>query len=309
MREDFWTLSIIPHCGKSPKTYTLCRWHIYVLIASSALMVMVLTLLIYGQLKSYSGEWKIEAVLAENQALLSRLGEMETKIAEFEERMEGITTAEERFREIAGLYGIEPEVREVGIGGPSVSSHEREGLAWLEESTGDKIENTDERLSKLFRRVDLVYQSLVESIDQMEYNHDKFSRTPSIWPTRGRISSRYGARAHPIFGGVRPHEGIDIDAPKGTPIMAAAGGRVIRAGWKVGYGLTLLIDHDYGYRTFYAHCSKLKVKRGDLVERGEIIALVGNTGVTTGPHLHYEVMIDGVSKNPSNYILGDAVPD
>jgi murein DD-endopeptidase MepM/ murein hydrolase activator NlpD len=234
---------------------------------------------------------------------------MESKVAEFEERMEGVTTAEEHFREIAGLSGIEPEVREVGIGGPSVRSSEWETETWLDESTGDQIKDTDEKISKLFRRVDLVYQSLVESIDQMEYNYDKFSRTPSIWPTRGRISSKYGARAHPIFGGVRPHEGIDIYAPKGTPIMATAGGRVVRAGWKVGYGLTLLIDHDYGYRTFYAHCSKLKAKRGDLVNRGEIIALVGNTGVTTGPHLHYEVMIDGVSKNPSNYILGDSVPD
>jgi len=272
-------------------------------------MVSAMTLLAYGLQRRYSEEWELEAVLVENQALHSRLSDMEERVAEFDERLKGVTKVEENFREIAGLSGIEAEVREVGVGGPSVNSHDLKDTVWLDETTGDRIDITDERLSTLFRRSDLVYQSLVESVEQMEYNRRKFSRTPSTWPTSGRISSGFGARPHPIFGSIRPHEGIDIYAAKGTPIRATADGQVIRAGWKVGYGLTLLIDHDYGYRTFYAHCSKLKKKKGDLVKRGEIIALVGNTGVTTGPHLHYEVRIDGKSVNPSNYILGEAVPD
>jgi len=91
--------------------------------------------------------------------------------------------------------------------------------------------------------------------------------------------------------------------------MATAGGKIIRTGWRVGYGLTIVIDHEYGYRTLYAHCSRTKKNKGDIVERGDVIALVGNTGVTTGPHLHYEVIVNGKNVNPANYILGNAIPD
>jgi murein DD-endopeptidase MepM/ murein hydrolase activator NlpD len=248
-------------------------------------------------------------VMRENKVLRTRLNEIEEMLVGFEEQMESISTTEMQFREVAGLAGIDPEVRKAGIGGPGMDFRAMEDLSWLDSSSEETLIASNERLSELTRRADLVFQSLIESVEQMEFNNEKFTRTPSIWPTSGRISSRYGVRAHPIFGGVRPHEGIDIYASRGTPIVATADGRVVRAGWKVGYGLTMLIDHDFGYETFYAHCSKLKKKKGDRVKRGDVVALVGNTGITTGSHLHYEVMLDGKSVDPSNYILGHTIPD
>jgi murein DD-endopeptidase MepM/ murein hydrolase activator NlpD len=309
VREDFWTLSIIPHCGRAPRVYRVSRWHLYFATGLGGLLLMTLFLLGYSHVRLSGEERDFRSVMLENQALRGRLAEMESRVVSFEEKMERMTNADERFREIAGLAGIDPEVREVGVGGAGASPGRHRESAWLRESTGLRIEATEAALERLNRRADLVYQSLVETVDQMEYNQEKFARTPSIWPTDGSISSRYGARQHPIYGGVRPHNGVDIYAGKGTPIRATADGKVVRAGWEVGYGLSLVVDHGYGFRTFYAHCSKLKKKVGDTVRRGDIIALVGNTGVTTGTHLHYEVLVDGKSVNPANYILGDAIPD
>ncbi len=309
MRENFWTLSIIPHCGKSPRIFRISRRHICIFTSSVSLLILSLAFFAYGFYSRRTSDREMSEMLRENQVLQTRLNEIERMVAGFEEQMESITTTEIQFREIAGLAGIEPEVRKAGIGGPGMDFRAMEDLSWLDNSSGETLIASNERLSTLTRRADLVFQSLVESVEQMEYNNEKFARTPSIWPTSGRISSRYGVRAHPIFGGVRPHEGIDIYASRGTPIVATADGRIVRAGWKVGYGLTMLIDHDFGYKTFYAHCSKLKKKKGDSVKRGEVIAMVGNTGITTGSHLHYEVMIDGKSVDPSNYILGHAIPD
>lgn len=110
------------------------------------------------------------------------------------------------------------------------------------------------------------------------------------------ISSPFGFR----WG--RPHQGIDMAAPSGTPIVAAEGGKVVFSGWKQGYGSFVALDHGYGYVTHYAHCSKILVKVGDKVKKGQLIAKVGNTGRSTGPHLHFEVVAKGVHQNPSKFI-------
>jgi len=130
---------------------------------------------------------------------------------------------------------------------------------------------------------------------------------PSVLPTRGYITSRYGYRTDPFTGSVKFHRGIDILAPKGTPIYAPADGRVLSVRKTRGYGLTLKIDHGNGIITFYAHLQKVHVKRGQRVHRGDLIAYVGNTGRSTGPHLHYEVHVRGVRVNPRRYIIPETV--
>jgi len=309
LEANSWTVNIIPHCGASPRVYRVSRRQLGICGALAALLMAALALLSYGFLQRHSSERELREVLGENRALMARLDEMEKETAKFRERMAKVTAVETQFREIAGLAGIEPEVMKAGIGGPSIDVGARYDGAWLSRSTGERVEQTREDLYTLFRRADLVYQGLVESLDQMQFSTVKFSRTPSVWPTKGTISSGFGIRPHPIFGDKRPHEGIDIYAPKGSPIIATADGKVVRAGWEAGYGLSLLIDHGYGYKTLYAHCSKLKKNKGDTVSRGDIIAMVGSTGITTGPHLHYEVIVNGKNVNPVYYILGTAIPD
>lgn len=126
---------------------------------------------------------------------------------------------------------------------------------------------------------------------------------PSIWPARGRFMSPFGMRRHPIYRRWIMHKGIDIAAKTGTPIVAPASGKVVFAGRYSGYGLTLELEHRPGLRTRYAHCSKIDVTVGEMVRRGQQVAKVGATGRVTGPHLHYEVHVNGAVVNPLIYIL------
>jgi murein DD-endopeptidase MepM/ murein hydrolase activator NlpD len=119
------------------------------------------------------------------------------------------------------------------------------------------------------------------------------------WPASGPITSPFGVRSDPITGRARRHDGIDIGAPMGATISAAASGTVIYAGWEGGYGNTIVIDHDGAVSTLYGHCSQIFVSNGQEVQRGQAIGAVGSTGRSTGPHLHFEVRVNGVAVDPT----------
>ena len=131
----------------------------------------------------------------------------------------------------------------------------------------------------------------------------EFLAKPSLWPVRGFITSGFGGRASPFGRGGDFHNGVDIKAPIGSPVFAAGAGRVIEADTMSGYGLRVVISHDYGLETVYAHLKKAEVKPGQPVKRGQIIAQSGNSGRTTGAHLHYEVHAGGTPVNPRQYML------
>lgn len=141
-------------------------------------------------------------------------------------------------------------------------------------------------------------------IDQKLLDRKTFlASTPTLMPSRGWITSYYGPRISPYSGRLKMHEGLDVGAKPGTPIFAPADGIVIYSGTKPGFGNTLSIDHGYGLETIYAHAKSLKVKKGKYLKRGDLIAEVGNTGYSTGPHLHYEIRINGIPIDPLFYIL------
>ncbi|MFO8034439.1 MAG: M23 family metallopeptidase [Candidatus Bipolaricaulota bacterium] len=123
-----------------------------------------------------------------------------------------------------------------------------------------------------------------------------------IWPLRGRISSPFGWRVHPIRGGRHLHSGLDIAVPEGTPVHAAAAGRVSMTGWSGEYGVLVMIRHTEGYSTYYAHLSQAKVQEGQYVEQAQVLGLSGNTGMSTGPHLHFEIREGSVPVDPELYL-------
>lgn len=131
---------------------------------------------------------------------------------------------------------------------------------------------------------------------------DQLDRTPSIWPVRGYISSSYGWRNHPVIKIPKRHAGMDIAVPRGTPVKATALGKVTRTGYVAGYGILVEVDHGNGLKTLYAHNSRVLVKKGEMVKKGQVIAYSGNTGVSTGDHLHYEIRKNGKDINPANYL-------
>jgi len=123
------------------------------------------------------------------------------------------------------------------------------------------------------------------------------------------MSSGYGNRLHPITGTWKQHTGVDLNANTGTPIHATGAGVVESAGWEGGYGNTVVINHGFGFKTRYGHCSKLNVYAGQKVVRGQEIALVGSTGNSVGPHVHYEVIVNGEFDNPAKYFILDLTPE
>jgi murein DD-endopeptidase MepM/ murein hydrolase activator NlpD len=135
---------------------------------------------------------------------------------------------------------------------------------------------------------------------------EEIKSIPSIPPVKGVFSSGFGIRMDPFTGGLEFHKGIDLSAPTGTPVVATADGRVEKAEWKSGgYGNVVVINHGRGIKTLYAHLSKILVREGQKVRRGQIIGLVGSTGKSVAPHVHYEVEVNGEAVNPIRYILVD----
>jgi murein DD-endopeptidase MepM/ murein hydrolase activator NlpD len=168
----------------------------------------------------------------------------------------------------------------------------------------------DERVSQLRReaeRLGLVASerelSLRELVAELEDKHDKLASSPAVWPTEGWLTSRFGTRISPFTGKRQFHAGIDIAGAKGTDVIATARGTVKFAGRKGPLGATVIIDHGHGIRTHYGHNAEVFVKRGQKVERGQVIATLGNSGRSTGPHLHYTVEVAGKAVNPLDYIF------
>lgn len=149
--------------------------------------------------------------------------------------------------------------------------------------------------------------SLQSEIDEMyKLNEEKIrflEATPNHIPVDGWITSTFGFRKNPVSGAYKMHEGVDIAAPIGTPVYAPADGKVVLADVQGGYGRKIIIEHGYGVTTVFAHSSSLFVKEGEEVKKGQKIAAVGSTGSSTGPHLHYEVHIDGIPTDPMKFII------
>ena len=167
--------------------------------------------------------------------------------------------------------------------------------------------------TRLDSLLDLRFDRLKESIlvdgknleviyEKLDVRRTFFESLPSLWPTRGLLTSGFGVRVSPFTDTKVFHHGLDIDAPKGSPVRAAAGGKVIRCGFESLYGNIVVVDHGNGYRTFYAHLSERTVEAGDTVQRGDVIGKVGDSGRTTGPHLHYEVHVNGLPVNPIRFM-------
>ncbi|MCM2352182.1 MAG: M23 family metallopeptidase [Pseudobdellovibrio sp.] len=159
------------------------------------------------------------------------------------------------------------------------------------------------RIDQAVKDSNLKEQSVIELWELLSDRQSLLAATPSIQPARGPIGSRFGYRIDPINGRQKMHAGLDITAPPGTPVRSPADGIVSFAGWDDQFGKLVSIDHGYGVLTRFAHNSQIFVQVGQKVSRYDVIAAVGSTGRSTGPHCHYEVRVNGIAVNPANYIL------
>jgi murein DD-endopeptidase MepM/ murein hydrolase activator NlpD len=186
-------------------------------------------------------------------------------------------------------------------------------IAGLQDSAGSVASVTSVAagsIDTLLHHADQLSASLAQVTEKLHSDADKVARTPSIMPTAGWLTSQFSlSRFHPILHKYLPHLGIDVAAPYGTTVVAPAAGTVIRAGVASGYGMVLEIDHGNGIVTKYGHLSRFLVREHQQVVRGQAIAEVGNSGLATGPHLHYEVHVGGTIVDPLTYVLPSTIPD
>lgn len=235
------------------------------------------------------------------QAFAEEVEQMKTKLAQ-------LYAMESQVREAARIVTDSdmPPLEEVvlyGSGGPQTA--ETSISASLDDKPTKLLVSMHKELDMLNSVADYQQESLQSLLQGLLAKQNLMSSTPSIIPiASGKyvITSKFGYRKSPFNSNRSFHSGLDISAVTGTPIQATAAGKVIQAGWKGDYGYMITIDHGYGLVTRYAHCSELKLEVGAKVFKGDIIALVGNTGRSTGPHVHYEVQLNGVFVNPEKYI-------
>jgi murein DD-endopeptidase MepM/ murein hydrolase activator NlpD len=170
-------------------------------------------------------------------------------------------------------------------------------------ATSDNPRALSSRLDKLSAEATRQEQSLQELQAYFQEQTVRLASLPSVWPVRGFVTSDFGQRLDPYTADRVMHAGLDIANDFGKEVMSPADGTVVFAGLEGGYGNVLVVDHGYGLKTRYGHLSKILVKPGDHVKRGQTVAAIGNTGRSTGPHLHYEVRVNGVAQNPRKFIL------
>ncbi|HIF56846.1 MAG TPA: M23 family metallopeptidase [Gemmatimonadetes bacterium] len=305
---DRWTFLLVRDGHSTVKQYSLSSRLLRTLVGGG--LLAALFLIGYAVTIGVDGYARLRSAQLDtrNTVLQDELQQFQTRVDHLESTLNHIAQNDARFRSIAGLESIDSEVLQAGVGGPGLIGPEAHSLWTIDPSISENLFEVSYDLNQLERRARFLSSSLEEATDSMLAHRDLLESTPSILPTQGWLSSSYSeSRMHPIHNRPLPHPGVDISAPKGTSIYAAAKGRVIRAGWVVGYGLTIEIDHGFGYVTLYGHASELVASQGEEVQRGDVIARVGSTGIATSPHLHYEVRVQGIAQNPANFILPEYV--
>lgn len=294
-------MDIILIPGKGSKTANI-RIKTGYLVAIAIICVLIIASFFYS-LTSYAKKEvdrsRLSQVMNENRVVQQEIDRIENELTGLQTVIDSIRLFDDKLRAYAPLKPLDEELRAMGIGGFTPEFAEED----LAVEVKKNLANISETLDNLVGRARIQKTSYAELVNFLREKAFLRDHTPSIMPVQGWMIRGYGYQVDPFTGQVKMHEGLDIAAPTGTPIVSPARGVVRFAGNKKDYGLCVEIDHGYGFRTTYAHCQRVRVNSGMQVRRGDIIANVGNTGRSTGPHLHYEVRLSHSAVNPINYIL------
>lgn len=278
-------------------------------VGLSLVTFVLLLVFVFGILQVFTDffhNWQVTRLSKSNTQLQYLLTEMGEKINEIETKVRFLEKEDDDLRVFVDLPAIDGDTRNLGIGGQSVNTYAN--YTSIDENELDKAIKIQRMIDNMEQRVSLASDSRNDIMTKYNEDLQQLKHTPSIRPVvGGRISAMFGLRIDPFVEKYRPHEGIDITAPRGTDIHAAADGRVVEVHRKYepnkSFGKYIVVDHGYGYTTIYGHLHKILVNPGQKIKRYDIIGKVGDTGRSTGPHLHYEVHVNNKKVDPSNYII------
>lgn len=277
-------------------------------LASLIVAVAVGLLMLYN---NYFESPKELALKNEVKELEFYYGNLDNKVNKINEVLAALEKRDDQiYRSVLGAEPIDPSIRNAGIGGVDRYLD----IKQLDIDRKELILNLTSDVDKLRRKM-YIQSTSYDEINRLAENKAKlFAAIPAIQPVSNkellRLASGYGYRIHPVYNVRKLHTGIDFSAPIGTPIYATADGKVTKAKVRFsGYGKLVEIDHGFGYQTRYAHMHEFIVKEGQQVKRGQVIGYVGNTGLSTAPHLHYEVIKGNKKINPVHYFFNDLNPE
>jgi len=307
--ERRWTVMVVPHGSGASRAVEVSQTVVKALVGIGSVVSLAFLVLGAAAISRGVNITRSRALENENRVLADEVQRMRERLVGLTDTLNKFSEREQELRLLAGLTPTDTGVQRAGIGGPAGAWSERDSLAAIgpkgQEAIAARVD-----VDALSRRADILVRSLNEAYGSLAKQRERLAATPSIMPTAGWISSAFAReRIHPILHLARPHEGIDVTAKMGAAIEAPAAGVVTDVKWEEGYGNMLTIDHGGGLVTRYAHCSQILVSRGKRVKRGDVIAKVGSTGLSTGPHLHYEVWVNGHAVDPVKYVLPDAIVD
>jgi murein DD-endopeptidase MepM/ murein hydrolase activator NlpD len=251
---------------------------------------------LYAELQAYE---QLKSEYLRQQVSIKKVS---NQVDGFKSQMEHLRELDYKLRLITDLEVERPGPPVYGIGG-FIEGGDQALLEQAQQSGMNLLAVLNKDLSRLEKMVRYQEESFNSLKAHLADKQDVIARTPYRWPVRGFLSSTYGPRTDPFTGAQRMHDGIDIVAPKGTPIKAPADGIVTFSGVDPGLGNMVVIDHGYGMLTRYGHHNANLVREGQRVKRGDAISTVGTTGRSTGPHLHYEVRVNDVAINPLKLII------
>jgi murein DD-endopeptidase MepM/ murein hydrolase activator NlpD len=271
------TIIFVPHARARFRQLTISTRFLAVAAGAGALLFAAAVGFGWAFFASSRRDSQYRTAMAENDQLRAATSVLHQRLDGISKQLSDFET---RTRRLAIVAGLSDAVR-AGLGGPSTP-----------EKAGDIAGQSAQLSSQL---------SLLEN--QFARRSELIASTPTVWPVHGAVNSGFGVRPDPFTGLPANHEGVDISTPRSEPVLATADGIVLRSGWAGEYGKAIAIAHGDRYETLYGHLEETLVTEGQTVRRGDRVGLVGSTGRSTAPHLHYEVHVDGHAVNPLEYIL------
>lgn len=245
---------------------------------------------------------EVESLKNENRELNEKYKGLLALYKNLNTELDTLLSTNDDLRIAADLPPISEEEKIMGTGGGSFGNL----FNFNKENISINLNEMDNYVDNVKRKFEFEKMNYINISNKLKENKEFFATLPAIKPASGTFGAHgFGMRLHPILGIRRMHEGVDIITNIGTPVVAAGAGTIDFVGYRGGLGLCVEIDHGFGYRTVYGHLSKFLVKIDQKVKRGQLIAKTGNTGLSSGPHLHYEVQHNGQKVNPRDFIFDD----
>jgi murein DD-endopeptidase MepM/ murein hydrolase activator NlpD len=289
---------------KSPSVIYVDKLALCISVPVMIAVVAVLAFNLYNSAYKFVGDMSYRQEVLKYNDLKTRLDSLENVVKLESKLVDKVSSLENDLSLAHGIAVVGEDVKKMGIGG-RISFGERT-THLIGSVSENRILAVEETIAQNKRQFDFLKKRLESIKEVSEKQKSYFDEKPSILPASGRFTSEFGSRNHPVLGRMSYHEGLDIANLMWTPVVAPADGMCTYSGPRGDYGLMIEITHrNSGYTTRYAHLKSSSVKVGDIIKRGDMIGNVGNSGLSTGPHLHYEVRIAGTPVNPRLYIVNN----